>query len=113
MKQQIYDNIPSRRSEMDYSPGIQFQTSLINMEESKELTIINQPEKKQQKRCRCGSIKHLLFSSKDFPVALAIINSKTMALGMGLSQSEAKKAAEHATEMGEIKFLAERLLWVG
>ena len=35
MKQQIYDNMLARRSGMDYSPGIQFQTSLINMEEGK------------------------------------------------------------------------------
>ena len=59
MKQQIYNNMLARRSKMDYSPGIQLQTSLINMEEAKELTVSNQPEKKQQKRCRCGSINHL------------------------------------------------------
>ena len=33
-KQQIYDNMLARRSGMDYSQGIQFQTSLINMEEA-------------------------------------------------------------------------------
>ena len=86
---------------MDYSPGIQFQTSIIKMEEAKELTIINQPGKKQQKRCQCVSIKHLLVSSKDCPVGLAIGT-----LGMGLSQYEAKKAAKDATVEGEIKFLA-------
>ena len=43
MKQNIYENMLARRSGMDYIPGIQFQTSLINMEEAKELTIINQP----------------------------------------------------------------------
>ena len=32
IKQQIYDNMLARRSGMDYSPGIQFQTSLSNME---------------------------------------------------------------------------------
>ena len=32
----------ARRSGMDYSQGIQFQTSLINMEEAKELTMNNQ-----------------------------------------------------------------------
>ena len=50
IKQQIYDNMLARQSGMDYSPGINFQTSLINMEEAKELTMKNQPGKKQQKR---------------------------------------------------------------
>ena len=59
IKKQIYDNMLPRRSGMDYSQGIQFQTSLINMEEAKSLTINN-----QQKQCRCGSIKHLRISSK-------------------------------------------------
>ena len=31
MKQQIYENIISRQSGVDYSPGIQFQTNIINM----------------------------------------------------------------------------------
>ena len=31
MKQQIYENMLARKSGMNYSPGIQFQTSLINM----------------------------------------------------------------------------------
>ena len=38
IKQQIYYNMLARRSGMDYSPGIQFETSIINMEEAKELT---------------------------------------------------------------------------
>ena len=58
--------------------------------------MINQPEKRQQKRCQCGSIKPLQVSSKDFPVGLATREAKKLALGMGLSQSEAKKAAEDA-----------------
>ena len=57
----------------------------------------NQPEKNQKKRCRCGSIKHLRVSSNYFPVGLAIIEANKLALGMGLSQSEAKKEAEDAT----------------
>ena len=47
-KQQIYDNILARRSGVDYSTGIKFQTSLINMEEAKELTMRNQPEKNKK-----------------------------------------------------------------
>ena len=34
-KQQIYVSMITRRSGMEYSPGIQFQTSLINTEEAK------------------------------------------------------------------------------
>ena len=41
IEQQIYDSMLSRRS----GPGIQFETSFINMEESKELTTNNQPKK--------------------------------------------------------------------
>ena len=66
----------------------------------------NQPENKQQKRCRCGSIKHLRVSPKEFPVGFVIIKAKKMALGMGLSQSEAKKAAEDAAAKEERKCLA-------
>ena len=43
MKQQIYENMLARKNGMDYIPGIQFQTSIINMEEAKELTMSNQP----------------------------------------------------------------------
>ena len=76
MKQQIYENMLAGRSGMDYSTGIKFQTIIINMEEVKELTMINQPENKQQNLCRCGSIKHLRVSSKDYPVRLSIRQAK-------------------------------------
>ena len=49
IKQQIYNNMLARQRGMDYSPGIQFQTSLINMEEAKELAMNNQLGKNQQK----------------------------------------------------------------
>ena len=39
IKQQIYDNMLARRSGMDYSPGIQSETSIINMKEAQELTM--------------------------------------------------------------------------
>ena len=74
---------------MDYSQGIKFQTSLVNMEEAKGLTINN-----QQKQCKCGSIKHLRVSSKDCPVGLAIGKAKKLALETAPSKLEAKKAAE-------------------
>ena len=41
----IYKNILSRQSVVDYSPGIRFETSLVNMDEAKSLTTRNQPEK--------------------------------------------------------------------
>ena len=97
MKQQIYDNMLARRSGIDYSQGIQFETSLVNVEEAKELAMNNQPEKNQQKRCRCGYIKNSRITSKDCPLVIAIRKAKNLVLGMGLSQSEANKAAEDAT----------------
>ena len=45
MKQQIYENMLARQSGMEYSPGIQFETSLINTEEARELTMNNQTKK--------------------------------------------------------------------
>ena len=79
----------ARRSGMYYSQGIQFQTSLVNMEEAKELTTNN-----QQKQCKCGCVKHLRISHKDCPVGLAIIKAKKPALETAPSKLEANKAAE-------------------
>ena len=45
IKQKIYENILARKSGMDYSPGIQFQTNIINMDKAKSLTMKNQPGK--------------------------------------------------------------------
>ena len=71
IKQQIYNNMLARRSGVYYSQGIQFQTSLVNMEEAKGLSMNN-----QQKQCKYGSVKHLRISHKDFPVGLAIRKAK-------------------------------------
>ena len=60
----------------------------------------------QHKRCRCGSIKNLRNSYKYCPVGIAIRKAKILALGMGLSKSEAKKAVEDAAEEEERKCLA-------
>ena len=38
-------NIPARRIGMEYSPGVQFQTSIINMDEANALTMSDQPVK--------------------------------------------------------------------
>ena len=79
------------RSGMDYSQDIQFKKSLVNMEEAKGLTMNN-----QQKRCKCGSVKHLRISHKDCPVGLAIRKAKKLALETAPSKLETKKAAEDA-----------------
>ena len=101
IKQQVYDNMLARPSGMEYSAGILFQTSIINMKQAQELTKNNQPEKIEHKRCRCGSIKHSQVSTKDCPVGLAMRKSKKMALGMALSKSEAKKTVEDAAAVEE------------
>ena len=66
----------------------------------------NEPEKKQQKRFQYGSIKHLRISSKDCPVGLAIRKAKKLALEMALSKYKAKKAAEDAAAVENIKCMA-------
>ena len=98
IKQQIYDKMLARRIGMDCSPGIQFQTSLINMEQAKELTMRSQPEKKQQKPCRYGSIKHSLVSSKYFPVGLAIRKAENWPWGwvcLNLNQRKQHKMQQN------------------
>ena len=73
----------------------------------------NQPEKKQQKRCQCGSIKHLQVFYRVCSVGFAIKNAKTLALGMAylnkkqirkqkIKQEENKYLVEEATGEGEI-----------
>ena len=100
-KQQIYDNMLARQSGMECSQGIQFQKGLFNMEEVEELKMNN-----QQKQCRCGSIKHLRISSKDFPVGLAIRKAKESALETAPSKLESKKAAEYEVAEEERKCMA-------
>ena len=89
---------------MDYSQGIQFQTSLVNMEESKGLTMNN-----QQKQCKCGSVNHLRIFHKDCPAGLAIRKAKKSALETAPSKLEAKKAAEDSAAEEERKCLAEEV----
>ena len=106
MKEQIYDNIPVKRSGMDCSPGICFQTSLVNMDKTKALTTRNQPEKKQQKQFWCVSTKHLRITSNDFLLMLAIRRVKKLTLRIGISQAEAKKSEEDSAPERRSKFLA-------
>ena len=68
---------------MEYSPGIQFQTILINMEEAKALTTSNHMVKKQPNWCWCGSINHLQVTSKYFLVGLEIGKAKIWPWGWG------------------------------
>ena len=44
-KQKIYDNILARRSGMYYSPGILFETIIVNIDEAKALTQTNNQKK--------------------------------------------------------------------
>ena len=60
----------------------------------------------EQKRCRCGSVKHLHISSKDCPVGLAIRKAKKLALETAPSKLEANKAAEDVATEEESKCLA-------
>ena len=99
MTHKIYESIPARQSGMDYSPVILFETSLVNMDETKVFTERNQPGKsnqKQQRRCRCGSKKHLRITSKYFPVGISYRKAQKLSWEMGLYLAETKKAAEDA-----------------
>ena len=61
----------------------------------KTLTNINQTEKyKRENWCRCGSIKNLWITFRDFPEGLAIRKSKILTLRMGLSKYNAEKVGE-------------------
>ena len=92
IKQQIYKNILARQSGMGYSPGIQFQTILINVDEAKALTMNNQPGKSTDKKkwCRCGFLELLRITSKEFPVGIFTKTQKE-ALEIVISQKEGKK----------------------
>ena len=45
IKQKIYKNIIARRSVMDYSPWIQLQIIIVDINEAKALAMKNQPGK--------------------------------------------------------------------
>ena len=62
IKQQIYEVILSRQSGMDYNPGIQFQISIINREEVKEITTSNQLGKLTDNKSGAD------VTSKDIPI---------------------------------------------
>ena len=86
MKHKIYENILTRKMGMYYSPVIHFETIIVNMDEAKALTKSNQPEKsnaKQQKWCRCGSIKHLRITSNYFPSGISSQKAKNWPWGWG------------------------------
>ena len=92
---QIYEDIIARQNGMDYSVGICFQTSPVNTEDAKVLTKNNQMGKmnqKQGRKFRGGSSKHLRMTSNDFLVGMYYQKAKKLALAMGLSISDTKKA---------------------
>ena len=72
---------------MDYIPGMQFQTSIIKIDEAKALTMNNQPGKSTDKKewFRCESLKHLRITSKECPIGISYQNVKK-ALDIGISQ---------------------------
>ena len=73
----------------------------------------NHPGKKQQKWCHCGSINHSRDTLKNSPVGIAIRKAKKLALGIGMSESEAKKAAEDEAAEEERKCLTGEAAWEG
>ena len=78
IKQQTYEKMLSRRSGLDYSLGIQFQTSLVNMDEAKTLTMKNQLGKSmdKKKRCQFGSLDHLCITPKELSIGISYRNAK-------------------------------------
>ena len=77
-----------RLSGMDYSQGIQFETSIINMEEAKKLTMNNQPKKATE------AVPVLLHQAltgyfKGLPCGTCNYKVQKLALGMALSKYEA------------------------
>ena len=72
---------------MDYSQGIGFETSIVNMFKAKSLTKSNQSENltREKKRCRCGSTNHLHITSMDCPVGFSIVNTKQFLGGVSIS----------------------------
>ena len=78
IKQKKFKNILARQSEMDYSPGMQFQTSIINTDKKKSLTMNNQPGKSidKNKRYQRGLLEHLRITYKEFPIRLSYQNSE-------------------------------------
>ena len=55
----------------------------------------------KEKRFRCVSLEHLRITSKDYPIWVSLQKRKKKALGMGLSQKEAKKVVEGALAEAE------------
>ena len=75
----------ARRSVIDYSQGIQFETSIIIMEETQELTMNNQPKKiNKSGACVSPSSTHELLQR------IALWKSQLERPKMALSKSKAK-----------------------
>ena len=97
---------------MDYSPGIQFQTGLINMDEAKSVTMNNQPGKSTYKKNRAGVAPQ---STNVSPQRNShqgyLTKTQKNDFEMGPSQQEAKKASEYVLAETEKKcFMPEESL---
>ena len=78
---------------MDYSAGIHFQTSLVNMEKKSthQENLTGETNQKQGRWCWCGFIKHLQITSNDCPVGFSYQIAKKSALAMGIYIADKKK----------------------
>ena len=90
---------------MDYSQGIQFQTSLINMEEAQELTMKNQ-QKKATEAVTVWLHQALTDFLQGFPYDTCNCKGQKSAFEMALSKSKSKNAVEDAESEEESKCLA-------
>ena len=82
---------------MDYSPGIIFQTGIINTDKANTLTMNNQPIKSTDKGKGAGMAPQSTYvSPQRIDIQEFITETQKKALEMGLSQQEANKSAEGA-----------------
>ena len=108
-------NILLRSSWMDYSSVINFQTSLIKVDEAKALPRKNQVVKtnqKQWRRCRCVSIKHLLMTSNNCPVGISYRNAKIGPGNKGIF-SWYKEGSRICSSKVRVKFSGGKCVWGG
>ena len=89
---------------MEYSICIQFQTSIVNMEEAKSLTINNQPRKYMDKKNGASMATQSTYVSPQRN-ALQGFPTETQ---KGISQQEAKKAEEYALVEADKNALLQR-----
>ena len=90
----MYDKILARRIGIDYGPGIQFQTGLVNMDKAKALTMNNQTGKSTDKKNRYSVAPQITYVSPQMNDLQGFPNeTQKKALGMGIYQKQANKVA--------------------